>query len=175
MIEIASRGAELSPCGQYRYQLTRTLADGGGRGPCTFIMLNPSTADHTKDDPTIRRCLGYVSDWGYDQLRVVNLFAWRATWPRDLFAAIDPTGVRNDWWIERTVRDSNMVVAAWGAHGTRRGRGSAIRAQLGHRRVHCLGLTADGQPRHPLYVARAHPPELLPPVPISLAQPLGVA
>ena len=88
MVNVDSRSAELSPCNQYRYLLSRTLQQG--TGTCTFVMLNPSTADGLKDDPTIRRCLGFASDWGFRHMQVVNLFAWRATYPKDMLKQLDP-------------------------------------------------------------------------------------
>lgn len=159
MIDVASRSAELSPCGRYRYQLSRSLATLTGSGTCTFVMLNPSTADHQVDDQTIRQCLGFVESWGFARLLVVNLFAWRATLPRDMYAAIDPVGRGNDRWILDAARASERIVCAWGAHGRHRGRGDAVAAMLrgaGHTPYH-LGLTREGQPRHPLYLARDTP------------------
>lgn len=155
MTEIVSRSAELSPCGRYRYLLTRTLPTG--RGVCLFVMLNPSTADHTIDDQTIRQCLGFTETWGYRRLEVVNLFAWRATMPRDMYAAIDPIGPDGDEWILRAARSANLIVCAWGEHGRHRGRGDDVRALLRDHShaVHHLGLTkGHRQPRHPLYLAR---------------------
>lgn len=155
MIDVVSRSAELSPCGRYRYQLSRSLATLTGSGTCTFVMLNPSTADHQVDDQTIRQCLGFVEAWGFARLVVANLFAWRATLPRDMYAAIDPVGVGNDEWILQAAAGAR-VVCAWGAHGKHRGRGLVVANRLraaGHVPYH-LGLTASGQPRHPLYLAR---------------------
>ncbi len=116
-------------------------------------MLNPSTADAAADDPTIRRCIGFARAWGFGALEVVNLFAYRATRPADLFAADDPVGPRNDRFVRAAARSAAMVVAAWGVHGTRRGRDADVLATLrilGS--VHCLGTTKRGQPRHPLFV-----------------------
>jgi hypothetical protein len=85
------RSAEVSECGRYRWWLRRgwQLLNRGehviGRGVCCFVMLNPSTADDTYDDPTIRRCVQFATRWGYDALSVRNLFPWRATDPGDLF------------------------------------------------------------------------------------------
>lgn len=158
MIEVISRSAELSPCGRYRYKLTRTQLFGAG--DCVFVMLNPSTADHEADDQTVRNCMGFVAHWGYHRLVVVNLYAWRATIPKQMFDAIDPIGPDGDAWILGAARGAQRVVCAWGDHGRHRGRGDAVRALLkadGHDIFH-LGLTErHQQPRHPLYLARATP------------------
>ena len=90
------RSANFSRCRRYRYALWRRWAPGDDYG--LLVGLNPSTADHRRDDPTIRRCIGFARDWGYSGLCVANLFAFRATYPRDLFAADDPVGPRNDAW-----------------------------------------------------------------------------
>lgn len=154
MINVVSRGADLSPCGHYRYQLTRALPTGAG--VCVFVMLNPSTADGLKDDNTIRRCLGFVQGWGFRELRVVNLFAWRATQPRDMLNQLDPVGPDGDGWILRATADSALTVAAWGAHGspTVRRRADHVRAlMLEHgRAAHHLGLSKAGHPKHPLFL-----------------------
>ena len=111
--------AYLSDDGRYRYSLTRHVAPLTGDGVCTFVMLNPSTADATHDDPTIRRCIGFARAWGFEWLKVVNLFAYRATDPRDLWA-VDPyppyatqVGPENDCTIAKVVGGSDLVVCAW--------------------------------------------------------------
>lgn len=151
---VVSRSAELSPCGQYRYLLSRTLASG--EGACTFIMLNPSTADGLKDDPTIRRCLGFVQRLGRREMRVVNLFAWRATYPKEMLKQLDPVGPDGDTWIAQACRASDPVICAWGAHSARavRRRAEAVTAMLVEAGVplHCLGMSADRHPRHPLFL-----------------------
>lgn len=82
--------AGLSPCGLYRFWLTRCWAPAK---PCAlFIMLNPSTADHEQDDATIRKCIGFARRWGMGSIRVANLFAYRATKPDDLKRADNPIG-----------------------------------------------------------------------------------
>src|SRR5580765_5070589 len=106
-------GATISPDGKYRYLLSREYEDGMF-GTVLFVMLNPSTADATKDDATIRRCVGFTKRWGYSTLEVVNLFAFRATHPRDLWKADDPVGPDNDVTISDAVRRAQLIVAAWG-------------------------------------------------------------
>lgn len=133
----------------YRYTLTRRWADG----PAMLVIgLNPSTADETVDDPTIRRCMRFARDWGYGGVLMGNLFAFRATDPRAMKTALDPVGERNDHWLWRLASLAGVVVAAWGAHGEHRGRAQAVvdSRVLGSFTV--LGLTKDGHPRHPLYM-----------------------
>ncbi len=139
--------ATISDCRCYRYALGRRWADGPA---VLFVMLNPSTADASRDDPTIRRCIGFARAWGFGSLLVGNLFAYRATAPDEMRAAADPIGPDNDEWLSRLIGRSGLVVAAWGAHGGHLGRDRAVRA-LRREWVH-LGLTKGGHPRHPLYV-----------------------
>lgn len=141
------RSAVLSPCRTYRYALTRRW----GRGPyAMFIGLNPSTADETHDDPTIRRCIAFARAWGYEALCMTNLFAYRATQPADMKKAADPVGWENDSTLTTLARCSGVVVAAWGAHGTYKGRDQSARLLVP--RLHYLRLTKDGHPGHPLYL-----------------------
>jgi len=148
-------GAEISECGQYRYALWRRWSHGP---QVLFVGLNPSTADATLDDPTIRRCIGFAKAWGYGGLLMANLFAWRATDPRHMIAASDPVGPRNDHALIKAHGQSALAVAAWGAQGSFLGRDRLVRALLP--RLHILRLTKSGQPGHPLYL-----PSSLRPVP----------
>ena len=161
--------ATLDETRTYRYTLTREWRVGGTR--CCFIMLNPSTADERKDDPTIRRCIGFAKAWGYDALDVVNLFALRATSPNVLRATNPPEaaiGPSNDNFIIATAHRAALVVAAWGIYGSYLRRDLVVRSLLKRERitVHHLGLTGSAaderagigdvmrQPRHPLYLRR---------------------
>ena len=154
--ESARRSAILSPDGVYRYRLTRQWreADGYGRR-AVFVMLNPSTADAENDDPTIRRCMDFANSWGCDGLMVVNLYAFRATDPKAMLKAPDPVGPDNDTWIQRSLSYARLyetpIVVAWGANA------KLDRVAQFTRLTHgadwqCLGVTKDGQPRHPLYL-----------------------
>lgn len=117
-------------------------------------MLNPSTADARRDDPTVRRCIGFARDWGYGGIEVVNIFALRATDPRELRSARDPIGPRNDAFILRAAAGSPVVVA-WGIHGALGDRGVLALKLFGARsRLLALGRTRSGAPRHPLYLRR---------------------
>jgi hypothetical protein len=117
-----------------------------------FIGLNPSTADATKDDPTIRRCLGFARSWGFGQLIVANLFAYRSTDPSVLKSVSDPIGPRNNRWLKTLSDEAALTIAAWGMHGTLHRRGELLLPSL--KNAHHLGRTRDGHPRHPLYLSR---------------------
>lgn len=117
-------------------------------------MLNPSTADDEHDDPTLRRCLAFARDWGCGSLEVANLFARRSTDPRCLRHHWTSIGPGNDDAIRQAARSSDVVVAAWGARGGLGNRAGAVRDLLPGP-VHCLGVTRNGQPRHPLYLPSA--------------------
>src|SRR5262249_1429413 len=115
--------AVISACGCFRYYLARRIA--AGDRVATFIMLNPSTADAFVDDPTVRKCQGFARRWGCSLLRVVNLFAVRATNPVAIKAAADPVGPDNKAWVNAALGASvsgrdrvNTVVCAWGVHGS---------------------------------------------------------
>ncbi|MEH0110748.1 DUF1643 domain-containing protein [Tersicoccus sp. MR15.9] len=141
------RDAVLSADGVYRYRLTRTWGEGS---TVLFVMLNPSTADHTVDDPTIRRCIGFARAWGHGSLTVANLYAYRATKPADLWRAADPVGPDCDEHLAQAAAAADRVIVAWGAHG-RPDRVAAVHALLGDR-AEALKLTAAGAPGHPLYI-----------------------
>jgi hypothetical protein len=151
-----------SPCRKYRYTLWRDwrcgLFEGDGisrdRGYVQFIGLNPSTADETLDDPTIRRCIGFAKTWGYGGLSMANLFAFRATDPKVMKAEIEPVGAENDRHIVEMGKQAALVVAAWGTHGTHLGRADRLRSLLKEAgiKLYHLGLTLEGHPKHPLYL-----------------------
>lgn len=149
------KGAVLSTCGNYRYLLTRRWADGD---TVTWIMLNPSTADASIDDPTIRRCIGFSKEWGYAALRVVNLYAYRATKPEALKAVADPIGPDHAVHFMGALHASALVVAAWGA--CKHAKIDHVKHILTNTLVHCLGVTANGSPKHPLYVKGSALPDV---------------
>ena len=141
-----------SLCETYRYALTRTWDTE--KPKLLFIMLNPSTATEVKNDPTIERCERRARALGYGAFRACNLFAFRATEPRDLKKASDPIGPDNLAQILIAARWTDTILCAWGTHGAHMGIGPAI-AQLlrgeGHT-LHHLGLSKHHHPRHPLYI-----------------------
>lgn len=150
--------AVFSRCGRYRYALSRDWGAPGaaGRRVC-FVMLNPSTADHRRNDPTIARCESRARDLGASAYRIVNLFALRATYPQELRLADDPVGPRNDAAILHAAGWADLLICAWGVHGAMDDRGAAVEQALRRRDLpmHHLGLTKAGAPRHPLYLKRS--------------------
>lgn len=131
-------------------------------------MLNPSTADHVIDDPTIRRCVGFAKAWGFGRLVVANLFALRATNPYELVLAPDPIGPDNDAHIVEQCA-GRRVFAAWGVTVANmsvpalRNRAAVVRRLIGaNALVEHLGLTKDGHPKHPLYLPTATVPQPFP-------------
>lgn len=150
LFEDRDRTAVISPCGTYRYLLTRvwdqTLPNVG------FIMLNPSTADADTDDPTIRRCVGFAKSWGYGGIAVRNLYALRSTDPRALRTHPHPHGPDNYRYLEAAIHDA-LTVCAWGANADPIDSRGLIDALIGWGgRPHHLGLTKAGFPKHPLYL-----------------------
>lgn len=120
-----------------------------------FVMLNPSTADAEKDDPTIRSLYRICAALGFGGFEVVNLFAYRATDPKDLLGLGDELiGPRNDYCIDAAVGRCDLIVAAWGAHKIAAARAKVVLSAIRHDRpaVFCLGKTRDDSPKHPLYV-----------------------
>ena len=159
MIKLPSRpidhAAIISDDGKYRYWLKRGISMFG-EFPVVFIMLNPSTADDIKDDPTIRRCCGYAHQWHATEMIVVNLFALRATDPSELWkdGVSDPVGPLNDeaikYALEYSRLNSGYVIAAWGNHGAYMDRGDTI---IGWGwPLSYLKMNKSGQPSHPLYL-----------------------
>lgn len=150
--------AVISECGRYRYALTRRWSDGPN---CGFIMLNPSTADAERDDPTIRRCIGFARREGCGGLIVLNLFAYRATKPEDMAAASDPVGPHADHHLLDFIQNvDGPLIAAWGSHWMAKTRAADVTAMIGSH-CSCLGKTKNGSPRHPLYVRADTPLEPL--------------
>lgn len=147
------KGATFSPCRIYRYKLWR-IWDAATRY-VLFLMLNPSTADETLNDPTVDRCEHRARKDGWGGLVVANLFAIRTKDPVIMKKAVDPVGPDNDRIIRDAVYRAGLVVCAWGVHGTHRGRDQEVLKMIrdvGSTVPHHLGLTKHGHPRHPLYL-----------------------
>ena len=145
-------GATFSPCRRWRYLLWRRW--DASKPVANFLMLNPSTADEVKLDPTCSRARDYAERWGYGALIVTNIFAFRNTNPDQMKAAKDPVGPGNDAAIVRTAKQSALVVCAWGNHGGFLGRSREILEKLKANGIalHALRVNANGEPAHPLYL-----------------------
>lgn len=140
--------ATISDCKKYRYTLTRQWEEGA---KVLFIMLNPSTADHKEDDPTIRRCIRYAKEWGFGGLYVGNVWGFRATKPTDVLclAATDAAGPENISHLKYMIERCSKIIVAWGNHGMK---GSHdLSKLLEGKEVWCLGVNKNKSPKHPLY------------------------
>lgn len=160
-------GAAFSPDRRYRWSLYRRWAEGGS---VLFICLNASTADETKDDPTVRRCVNFARDWGYGAMSVGNLFGLRSMDPNLLYTTFDPIGLENDYRLSVMAKDADRIVLAWGNHGKCRGRAEQVTAMLKApalfwalrdrsviwpaKPLYCFGVNKSGEPVHPLYQRR---------------------
>ncbi len=152
-------GAVFSPCERWRYTLERCWTLGAPLRTVCFVGLNPSTATAEVDDATMRRCVGFAKSWDFDRFVMLNLFAFRSTDPRALYglSPADAIGPDNDEHIERESAAADLVVAAWGNHGTLHGRGESVakavlRARPERLGLHAMRVTRAGQPNHPLYL-----------------------
>lgn len=146
-------GATVSADGLYRYELWR--AWGRLDKKLAFVMLNPSTGDGNRDDPTIRRCVAFAKSHGFGAMWIVNLFALRTPHPRLLVSAtVNPVGASNDSFISDVASMSEAVCVAWGAHGFARDRAASVLRKLAAvgKQPLCLSVTKDGCPGHPLYL-----------------------
>lgn len=153
--------AVISECGQYRYVLKRKIPSVlRWNRPILFIMLNPSIADASKTDPTLRKILAMCDHHGYTDLTIVNLFALRSPHPKDLKNHPDPIGPENDKYIEQEYQNhfhTGTIVAAWGTNKFAKKRAEHISNRFGP--FDCLGFNQDGTPRHPLFLPTATPLE----------------
>ncbi len=143
----------VEPCAHDQLTLGCPSCRYDARKSVAFIMLNPSTATHEQLDPTIRRCIGFAQRWGYARMEIGNIFAFRATDPRDLRKAAAPIGPANDVHLNGILMQCDRVICAWGAHGEYQGRGEAVAKFLRSvSPIHALKLTNGGHPGHPLYL-----------------------
>ncbi len=115
-----------------------------------FIGLNPSMADRSMTDPTVRRCISYAKCWGYGALHMTNLFAWIDPDPTTMKQQARPVGSQNDATLRRLAAEAGLVVAAWGRHGAHLGRDAVVKAMLPN--LHALAVNQNGSPAHPLYL-----------------------
>ena len=154
-------GAKFSACRRWRYLLWRCWDPS--KPVANFLMLNPSTADERKLDPSCTRARRYAERWGFGALVVTNIFAWRSTDPGVLRLVKDPVGRGNDRAIVKAAKEAKLVVCAWGNHGEHLGRANAIVDLLTRNRVrlHALRTNGSGHPAHPLYLPATLAPQRL--------------
>lgn len=150
----ATGRAQFDQTGAYRYSLERLWESG--QGCLAIVMLNPSQADQAMDDPTLRRCIGLTQAWGFHQLEVVNLFAYRTPHVRQLKQVKAPVGAENDRYLLVAAERADQILLAWGNSGSWLGRDREVLTLLNAYRSKfcCLGHNRTGHPRHPLYVPR---------------------
>jgi hypothetical protein len=148
---------------KHRYALVRNWGAFEARPDAkrvAFIGLNPSTADATRDDPTVRRCIRFAKDWGYTGMVMLNAFAFRATDPKDMKGSLDPVGPGNDTALTHVCGQMSRVVACWGVHGGHLNRDARLSLILPeHAAIECLGVTSGGFPKHPLYLKSSTVPQ----------------
>lgn len=136
----------------YRYLLWRVW--DSSLPVLLVIMLNPSTADHDKNDRTIETLIARARMTGHGGILVLNLFAWRATQPSEMKKASDPVGPHNDTAINTALEaGDSILLCAWGIHGTHMNRSEEVLCRIvkkGKKPV-ALKISKDGQPEHPLY------------------------
>jgi hypothetical protein len=163
-----------SPCRQWRYTCWREW--GVGTLPVSqlgirkkpesyvqFLCLNPSIADETIDDPTVRRCIDFAKRWGYGAFVMTNIFAWRDTDPEAMKKVAEPIGPDNDEWLVKIAREADLIIGGWGKHGKHLFRGVKVKQLITSigKPIHCLEKNSDGSPKHPLYIAADKVPILL--------------
>jgi len=148
------KDAIISSDDKYRYVLSRIWDES--KSKVMIIGLNPSTADASYDDPTIRKCIKYAKSWGYGGIYMLNLFAFRASKPKIMFSVDEPIGVENNQYLMDYSLKCDKVVCAWGSDGNYKNRSSEIKSKLSN--LHYLARNKSGEPSHPLYLK----PELTP-------------
>ena len=155
-LDYIDTGAVFSRCGQYRYVIWRCW--DSNLPSVLFIGLNPSTANATNDDPTLRRFIDFALKWDYGSVYVVNLFAFRTTNPKRLFRVKNPVGPRNNVWIRKLIKRSSRVFVAWGNFGSYNERSDEVLKLIPE--AYCLKINRSGQPSHPLYLPKSATPRL---------------
>lgn len=155
----AESGAEFSDCMRWRYKLWRNWKTTGKGRIAVFCGLNPSTADAVVNDPTVTRCIRFAQKWKYTGMIMLNAYAFRATDPDVMVAAPEPVGRHNDDAIAACTNSGHLFVVAWGGSLSPKQRRQvgwderiAKILTLTKLTPHCLGVTKDGSPRHPLYM-----------------------
>lgn len=151
--------ANISECGTYRYRLKRAVSVALGPKVIAYFGINPSTADASIDDATIRKLKVFTAKAGGASLIVGNVFALRATNVSELGIAIDPRGPHNDAWLNAIIREADVLVPMWGNTSKvpvrLRGQFNHVTAMLreSNKPLLTFGLTKHGHPGHPLMLA----------------------
>lgn len=141
-------GAVFSEDRKHRYVLIREW--DLNKPSLMVVSLNPSTADEKKNDPTVRRCIGFAKKWGFGKLIMTNIFAFRATLPEDLFNSKNPIGNKNDYWLKKLSKKADKIVLAYGNHGKFKNRHNEILKIIDG--PYCIKKSKTGMPMHPLYL-----------------------
>jgi hypothetical protein len=142
--------AHISPDSVYRYWLKIVWNDELPR--IAFVLLNPSKADHRLDDPTAKRVVAFAQREGFGGVLIYNLFAFRATDPRELKTASDPEGPSNLPTLNAMPDMVSKIVVGWGAGVKEHPARKRFLDYMAHEKLWCLGTTKTGEPRHPLYL-----------------------
>lgn len=152
MTDYLEKDAVVSGCLRYRYLLRRIWDYELPR--LLVVMLNPSIADGKIDDPTIKQLVRLSAAVNFGGFEVVNLFAFRATDPQQLYEVDDPIGLNNDTMIKLALMRCDMVACGWGAHKMAVKRGRKVWELLREQRpaIFCFDKTKAGAPKHPLYI-----------------------
>ena len=153
---ISPSGAKFSECNNYRYAIWRLWDEA--LPTVMFVSLNPSIADHKREDPTLIRCINFARSWGYGSLSIGNLFAGISSDPKNMRLMPDPVGKDNDFWLQKMAGIADLKVAAWGNHGNHLNRASEVFEMLTP--MFCIKINKSGQPSHPLYLRASLKPKL---------------
>ena len=151
-------GAHFSECRKYRYVLWRTWDKS--KPKVMFLGLNPSTADEVKNDPTVSRCINYSKSWDFGGMFMMNIFSYRTTYPSELKKEKNPIGHKNDYWISKIYKNSELCIGAWGNDGFFLKRSNDICSLIPE--LFCLKINKCGEPAHPLYLKSSLEPTVVP-------------
>lgn len=142
-------GAIFSACKNYRYTLWRKWGEGR---TVAFCLLNPSTADARRNDPTVTRCIARAKAMGYAGIEVVNIFAWKSTDPKQLQFIRDPVGKMNDKFLLAAMENNDKLICGWGTHGWLNNRQKEVLKLFKNCDKYVLAFNQNHTPKHPLYV-----------------------
>ena len=159
------RSAAVSECGLYRYSLMRRLSPELWHGHLKpgivlWVLNNPSTADGTADDATVRKCWRYTVGWGYGCMEFINTNPWRSTDPKLAQHPPEQAMAINDEWLRNATTDSVITICAWGdkANMELARRAHAVMRTLGP--LYAMRVTKAGNPQHPLYLPGDTKPQI---------------